>query len=80
MTLKEIEPDVNPRAKFHAKRRLVKSSKWAKHLLLLCNAKADPRTVLEAESYSSWLWGNVLLEDEQWGVALENLVKAKYVN
>lgn len=43
MSLKEIEQSVNPRAKHHAARRLAKSSKWAKHLLLLCNAKGDPR-------------------------------------
>jgi signal recognition particle subunit SRP68 len=79
MSLKEVDQSVNPRAKHHASRRLAKSSKWAKHLVLLCNAKGDPRTVLEAESYSAWLWGNVLLENEQWGEALENLVKAKTV-
>jgi len=79
MRLKDMESDAHPRAKFHAKRKLAKSSRWAKHLLFLCNAKADARTVLEAESYSSWLWGNLLLEDEQWRSALEFLVKAKNV-
>lgn len=79
MSLKEIDNDVNPRAKFHARRRLAKAAKWAAHLVSLCNAKATQRTVLEAESYHAWLWGNVLLEDEQWANALEFLVKAKTV-
>ena len=77
MLLKE---DVdNYRAKFHASRRLTKGAKWAKKLVALCNVVADERTKLEAESYSAWFNGNVLLEKSDWKGAQELLVKAKYV-
>lgn len=75
MALKE---STEPRAKFHSNRRLGKAAKWSLHLLNLCNAKADERTKLEAESYHALFVGNILVEKENWKSAHEYLMKAKY--
>jgi len=79
MSLKEVDPYTYPRAKHHAASRLRKAIKWSQHLVLLCTARADQRTILESESYSSWLFANELLEHEEYNLALENLLKAKNI-
>eukprot|EP00474_Spongospora_subterranea_P009045 CRZ09503.1 hypothetical protein [Spongospora subterranea] len=69
----EIKVDVNDksnRSRFHMRRRLSKAMKWAEHLVHICEHTADVRTHLQAESYSSWMSGNVYLEKEEIGKAL----------
>eukprot|EP01124_Arcella_intermedia_P017918 TRINITY_DN248_c0_g1_i1.p1 TRINITY_DN248_c0_g1~~TRINITY_DN248_c0_g1_i1.p1 ORF type:complete len:566 (-),score=145.48 TRINITY_DN248_c0_g1_i1:107-1558(-) len=76
----QLKNDVeNYRAKFHANRKLIKAGKWAQKLVALCNAVADERTKLEAESYSSWYEGNILMEHKQWALARQHLIKSKTV-
>jgi len=79
LSLKEVDPYTYPRAKHHAASRLRKAIKWSQQLVILCTARGDQRTILESESYSSWLYANELLEHEEWNVALENLLKAKNI-
>eukprot|EP01125_Pyxidicula_operculata_P001558 TRINITY_DN11410_c0_g1_i1.p1 TRINITY_DN11410_c0_g1~~TRINITY_DN11410_c0_g1_i1.p1 ORF type:complete len:568 (-),score=148.50 TRINITY_DN11410_c0_g1_i1:91-1794(-) len=69
----------NYRAKFHAFRRLGKAAKHASLLMALANKLADDRTKLECDSYSSFLTGSVLLEDEKWAEACKNFIRAKTV-
>ncbi|KAG5192897.1 hypothetical protein JKP88DRAFT_346319 [Tribonema minus] len=57
----------------HLMRRLSKAAKWASDLETLCAAAGDERTALEACAYAAFMCGNVLLEKESWGGALEKL-------
>jgi len=77
MSLKE---DVdNPRSKFYASRKLAKAAKWSNHLVTLCNATADERTKVEAESYCGWLTGNIMLDRGDYRGAIQKLTPAMTV-
>jgi hypothetical protein len=77
MQLKD-ESRTDARAKFHLRRKLSKALHHAMHLLTLCNAKSDKKTILEAEAYSSWMNANYLLEKEDWKQALDHFLKSRY--
>lgn len=77
MQLKD-ESRTDARAKFHLRRKLSKALHHALHLLTLCNAKSDKKTILEAEAYSSWMNANYLLEKEDWKQALDHFLKSRY--
>lgn len=68
-----------PRVRFHMHRKLAKAAKQAKQLEIICNAKADKKTTLEAEAYSAWMGGNILLEKEEWEEALSHFIKARTI-
>eukprot|EP01116_Phalansterium_solitarium_P022203 TRINITY_DN7247_c0_g1_i1.p1 TRINITY_DN7247_c0_g1~~TRINITY_DN7247_c0_g1_i1.p1 ORF type:complete len:610 (-),score=207.66 TRINITY_DN7247_c0_g1_i1:357-2186(-) len=71
--------EANPRAHFHMVKRLSKAAEYARQLADLCNAKADPRTVLEAEAYAAWMNGMSRLERRQWQAALTDLAKSRTI-
>jgi len=76
MALRDV---VEPRAKFHSARRFTKAAKWASQLEKLCDAKADERTILEANSYYAWLSANILFQKENWKEAHEKFIKARAI-
>ena len=62
----------------HAVKRLSKAAAWASQLAQLAGSRADARTALEAEAYSIWMAGNVLLEKESdWAAAVAAFLRAQ---
>ncbi|KAI8465561.1 MAG: hypothetical protein J3K34DRAFT_525289 [Monoraphidium minutum] len=62
----------------HSIRRLTKASAWAADLARFAAGVCDTRSALEAEAYSAWMAGNVLLEKESdWARALGHFTRAK---
>eukprot|EP00959_Pyramimonas_sp_CCMP1952_P264669 5533887-Pyramimonas_sp.AAC.2 len=73
---KEVAAD--PRKRMHLLKRLRKAARWAAELAALCAARADTRTALEAEAYSSWMGANVLFEQEKdWDGALNKFLRTR---
>lgn len=68
-----------PRKKFHLLKRLSRAAKWSADLEKLCLECADTRTQLEAEAYSAWMHGNVLLEKDCHKEALAKFTHSKLV-
>eukprot|EP00898_Chlorokybus_atmophyticus_P006587 jgi/Chlat1/692/Chrsp104S00017 len=64
MELKQLAGGPTPQQRWHLVKRFAKGARWAEQLATMCAAKADSRSVLEAEAYHSWMLGNVLLERE----------------
>ncbi|KAL4457793.1 hypothetical protein ABPG75_012658 [Micractinium tetrahymenae] len=63
----------------HLVRRLSKAASHAAELVALTAARCDARTQLEAEAYSLWMAGSVLLEKEtDWEGALARFLKARW--
>lgn len=52
---------------------------WADQLKQLCDELGDQKTRLEAEAYSHWIHGTLLLELEQWRDALERFLHARTI-
>jgi hypothetical protein len=68
-----------PRKRHHALRRLRKAAVWAAELSRFAAACCDTRSALEAEAYSSWMAGNVLMEREtDWEKALATYSRARW--
>ena len=59
--------------------RLSKAAKFAGSLSDLCATRGDKRTALEAEAYAAFMLGNVNLEREQWGEALQHLKRTRTI-
>mmetsp|Transcript_17659 Transcript_17659/g.24537 ORF Transcript_17659/g.24537 Transcript_17659/m.24537 type:complete len:617 (+) Transcript_17659:36-1886(+) len=78
MQLKD-ELSSNSRAKVHMMKRFKKAYKAAQLLETLCNARADKKTILEAEAYSSWMGGNYHMEKENWQEALNQFARSKTI-
>lgn len=76
MQLKDEMVDF-PRKKHHMIQRMSKAASSAYELQKLCNARADPRTRLEAEAYAAYMLGNVLLEREKWTSGQKAFVRAQ---
>eukprot|EP00775_Hariotina_reticulata_P003191 gene3191-3469_t len=67
-----------PRKRHHALRRLRKAAVWAAELARFAAACCDTRSALEAEAYSSWMAGNVLMEREaDWEKVLATYSRAR---
>ena len=79
--LKAVVAQARPDAaakQHHAVKRLCKAAAWAAQLAQLAGSRADARTALEAEAYSSWMAGNVLLEKEtDWAGAVAAFLRAQ---
>ena len=70
-------PEAAPK-RHHAIKRLSKAAAWAAQLAHLAGERADPRTALEAEAYSSWMSGSALLEREtDWPAAVAAFLRAQ---
>lgn len=67
----------NPRAKFHAIRRLLKASQYAEQLLQICLICTDGRSQVEAEIYATWLKAIFHLEKSQWTEAIPLFYKCR---
>ena len=79
MQLKRESSQDNPRPRFHLLARLSKAAKFAGSLSELCATRGDKRTALEAEAYAAFMLGNVSLEREQWGEALQHLKRTRTI-
>ena len=78
----QLKSDLNQdsaRKRLHLLKRLKKAAVWSKELVRVCNSKADAHTQLEAEAYSSWMHGNMYLEQEKHQEAFQNFAHAKTV-
>ena len=76
MQLKDESVDL-PRKKQHMVSRLAKAARWAYELQKLCIEVADERTQLEAQAYSSFMLGSLLLEKSRWKQAEDRFSKAQ---
>mmetsp|Transcript_32750 Transcript_32750/g.74811 ORF Transcript_32750/g.74811 Transcript_32750/m.74811 type:complete len:593 (+) Transcript_32750:2-1780(+) len=79
MQLREDNPDGEPRKHYHLLRRLIKAVALSKEFEALASVRGSTRTALEAEAYHRWMSGNLLLEQEVWDRALEELVGVRTV-
>ena len=79
MQLKNDMTQETQRKRFHLLKRLTKAAAWATSLEQLCEARADTRTQLQAQAYSSWMGGNILFERSQHEKALAKFLAAKTV-
>lgn len=69
----------DPKKRHYALRRLKKASYWASELSRISNAVCDTRSTVEADAYSSWMGGNVLMErEEDWEATLAAYTRARY--
>eukprot|EP00878_Enallax_costatus_P045359 GHUV01054566.1.p1 GENE.GHUV01054566.1~~GHUV01054566.1.p1 ORF type:complete len:103 (-),score=29.70 GHUV01054566.1:134-442(-) len=69
----------DPKKRHYALRRLKKASHWASELSRICSAVCDTRSTVEADAYSSWMGGNVLMEREgDWEGTLAAYTRARY--
>jgi len=59
--------------------RLKKAVRFAGELVSIANELADDKTKLEAEAYSCWQQGNLFFENEAWGEAKDNFMRARQV-
>ena len=55
----------DPRKRSHMIRRLRKATVHASELVALCKQLGNAKTALEAEAYSSFMFGNFLAEQER---------------
>jgi hypothetical protein len=60
----QIEQGVEGASRGHLVRRLTKAAAHARELAALAAARCDARSSLEAEAYSAWMAGTLLLERE----------------
>jgi signal recognition particle subunit SRP68 len=56
-----------------------KAAKWAEFLEKQCGVHGDQRSQREAEAYTAFMKGTLLLEQENWKEALEKLLRCKKV-
>lgn len=68
---------LNPRWRHHAIQRFAKATQHARMLENVCKIHCDQRTQLEAEAYTAFLEGTLLLEKEKWDEALQLLTRCK---
>jgi len=68
-----------PRWRLHSIRRFAKALRWAEFLESVCKAHGDARTQREAEAYTSFMAGSLLLEQEKWTEALEKFQRCRKV-
>ncbi|MEW5303838.1 MAG: hypothetical protein WDW36_006492 [Sanguina aurantia] len=62
----------------HLLARIRKAAHWAAELARFAVDKCDSRSSVEAEAYSSWLQGSLMVETEaDWELALGKLTRAK---
>ena len=76
----ELKTDAgnDPRKRSHMIRRLRKATVHASELVALCKQLGSARTALEAEAYSSFMFGNFLAEQERdWSRALAKFMRAR---
>ncbi|EFN58517.1 hypothetical protein CHLNCDRAFT_140581 [Chlorella variabilis] len=74
----QLEQDMVPQKRQHLIRRLAKAARHAADLVALAAQRCDARTQLEAEAYSLWMAGSVLLEKESdWEGALARFLRAR---
>eukprot|EP00947_MAST-08B_sp_MAST-8B-sp1_P003481 g3481.t1 len=68
-----------PRKRHHQKRRLEKAAAWGVKLRDLCAVRADDRTALEAEAYSAWMSGTMMMQRDAWKEALAHFLTCKRI-
>lgn len=74
----QIEQNMQPSKRHHFIRRLAKATQHADLLVRLTADRCDARSNLEAEAYSAWLSGTLLLEKEtEWETALAHFIKSQ---
>lgn len=59
--------------------RFAKASKHAAHLAALCSKCCDSRTYIEAEGYAAMMTAQWQKEKENWAIALQEYMKARYI-
>eukprot|EP01130_Rhizamoeba_saxonica_P011921 TRINITY_DN4979_c0_g1_i1.p1 TRINITY_DN4979_c0_g1~~TRINITY_DN4979_c0_g1_i1.p1 ORF type:complete len:541 (+),score=150.13 TRINITY_DN4979_c0_g1_i1:52-1674(+) len=69
----------NPRSRSHAMSRLKKAFQFATQMIEYAELIADPRTLLESKSYSTWISGILYMEHEDWVQALHNFTNSRYI-
>ena len=79
MQLKRENTASESRPKYHALHRLRKAAKWSTALQELCQVRSDKRTALEADAYCGFMHGNLHLEREEWGTALQQLKRTRTI-
>ncbi|KAI3436731.1 hypothetical protein D9Q98_006146 [Chlorella vulgaris] len=74
----QLEQKVVTQKRQHLIRRLSKAATHAAELVALTSQRCDTRTQVEAEAYSLWMAGSVLLEKESdWEGALARFLKSR---
>ena len=74
----QIEQDMEPKKRHQLIRRLSKAVAHAEEFVTLVTARCDDRSSLEAEAYSAWMAGNLLLEKEtDWEGALTAFFRSR---
>lgn len=74
----QIENDIDPKKRHQLIRRLSKAVSHAADLVQLTTARCDDRSSLEAEAYSAWIAGTLLLEKEtDWEGALTAFFRSR---
>lgn len=68
-----------PRWRLHTIRRFSKAVKWAAFLETVCKRHGDLRTQREAEAYSAFMVGTLMLEKEEFAEALKNFNRCRKV-
>jgi hypothetical protein len=75
----QLEQKVVTQKRQHLIRRLSKAATHAAELVALTSQRCDTRTQVEAEAYSLWMAGSVLLEKESdWEGALARFLKSRW--
>lgn len=67
------ECNMEPRKKFHLRRRLRKAVQYAEELSELCTKSetCDARSKLECQAYAEFMRGTYLFEKSQWKEAMD---------
>lgn len=74
----QIEQNMEPAKRHYLVRRLTKAVAHAAELVQLTAERCDARSNLEAEAYSAWMAGTLLLEKEtDWEGALSRFLRAR---
>ncbi|PRW56110.1 Signal recognition particle subunit SRP68 isoform A [Chlorella sorokiniana] len=74
----QLEEQMQAQKRQHLIRRLAKAARHAVELVQLTAARCDARSQLEAEAYSLWMAGSLLLEKESdWEGALARFLRAR---
>lgn len=74
----QIEQSMEPMKRHYLLRRLSKAVTHSAHLVKLTAERCDARSSLEAEAYSAWMGGTLLLEKEtDWEGALAQFLRAR---
>jgi signal recognition particle subunit SRP68 len=68
-----------PRWRLHSIRRFAKAVRWAEFLESVCKIHGDQRTQREAEAYTAFMAGTLLLEKEEWEQALAKFQRCRKV-